>query len=154
MKKIKLLLIFFVICFSLVGCSSNNSQTEENTDEKVIFESTISPNEEYVESKDEVVTQTIKVSQNEEGEIFVEASSNSVFFEKMSYSVEYYKEIDEKDVEVKWLTLMVSDKATKENQLCVADIIIKDGADVVSERKVNFAKKAIETIAEDITSEQ
>ena len=154
MKKIKLLLIFFVICFSLVGCSSNNSQTEENTDEKVIFESTISPNEEYVESKDEVVTQTIKVSQNEEGEIFVEASSNSAFFEKMSYLVEYYKEIDEKDVEVKWLTLMVSDKATKENQLCVADIIIKDGADVVSERKVNFAKKAIETIVEDITTEQ
>lgn len=61
MKKIKLLLIFFVICFSLVGCSSNNSQTEENTDEKVIFESTISPNEEYVESKDEVVTQTINI---------------------------------------------------------------------------------------------
>ena len=154
MKKIKLLLIFFVICFSLVGCSSDNSQTEENTDEKVIFESTISPNEEYVESKDEVVTQTIKVSQNEEGEIFVEASSNSAFFEKMSYLVEYYKEIDEKDVEVKWLTLMGSDKATKENQLCVADVIIKDGAEVVSERKVNFAKKAIETIVEDITTEQ
>ena len=154
MKKIKLLLIFFVICFSLVGCSSNNSQTEENIGEKVIFKSTISPNEEYVESKDEVVTQTIKVSQNEEGEIFVEASSNSAFFEKMSYLVEYYKEIDEKDVEVKWLTLMGSDKATKENQLCVADVIIKDGAEVVSERKVNFAKKAIETIVEDITTEQ
>ena len=72
----------------------------------------------------------------------------------MSYSVEYYKEIDEKDVEVKWLTLMGSDKATKENQLCVADVIIKDGAEVVSERKVNFAKKAIETIVEDITTEQ
>lgn len=154
MKKIKLLLIFFVICFSLVGCSSNNSQTEENIGEKVIFKSTISPNEEYVESKDEVVTQTIKVSQNEEGEIFVEASSNSAFFEKMSYSVEYYKEINEKYVEVKWLTLMGSDKATKENQLCVADIIIKDGADVVSERKVNFAKNAIETIVEDVTTEQ
>lgn len=154
MKKIKLLLIFFIICFSLVGCSSNNSQTEENTGEKVILESTISPNEEYVESKDEVVTQTIKVTQNEEGEIFVEASSNSAFFEKMGYSVEYYKEINEKDVEVKWLTLMGSDKATKEDQLCVADIIIKDGADVVSERKVNFAKKAIETIVEDVTSEQ
>ena len=154
MKKIKLLLIFFVICFSLVGCSSNNSQTEENIGEKVIFESTISPNEEYVSSKDEIVNQTIKITQNEEGEIFVEASSNSVFFEKMSYSVEYYKEIDEKDVEVKWLTLMGSDKTSKENQLCVADIIIKDGAEVVSERKVNFAKKAIETIVEDITSEQ
>lgn len=154
MKKIKLLLIFFVICFSLVGCSSNNSQTEENIGEKVIFKSTISPNEEYVSSKDEIVNQTIKITQNEEGEIFVEASSNSVFFEKMSYSVEYYKEIDEKDVEVKWLTLMGSDKQSKENQLCVADIIIKDGADVVSERKVNFAKKAIETIVEDVTSEQ
>lgn len=154
MKKIKLLLIFFVICFSLVGCSSNNSQTEENTGEKVIFKSTISPNEEYVSSEDEVVNQTIKISQNKEGEIFVEASSNSAFFEKMSYSVEYYKEINEKDVEVKWLTLMGSDKATKEDQLCVADIIIKDGADVVSERKVNFAKKAIETIVEDATSEQ
>ena len=154
MKKIKLLLIFFVICFSLVGCSSNNSQTEENIGEKVIFKSTISPNEEYVSSKDEIVNQTIKITQNEEGEIFVEASSNSAFFETMSYSVEYYKEIDEKDVEVKWLTLMGSDKASKENQLCVADIIIKDGADVVSERKVNFAKKAIETIVEDITSKQ
>ena len=148
MKKIKLLLIFFVICFSLVGCSSNNSQTEENIGEKVIFKSTISPNEEYVSSKDEIVNQTIKITQNEEGEIFVEASSNSVFFEKMSYSVEYYKEINEKYVEVKWLTFMGSDKATKENQLCAADIIIKDGADVVSERKVNFAKKAIETIVE------
>ena len=154
MKKIKLLLIFFVICFSLVGCSSNNSQTEENTDEKVIFESTISPNEEYVESKDEVVTQTIKVSQNEEGEIFLEACSNSAFFEQISYSFDYYKQIDEKDVEVKWFTLMGSDKPSKENQLCVADIIIKDGAEVVSERKVNFAKKAIETIVEDVTTEQ
>ena len=65
MKKIKLLLIFFVICFSLVGCSSNNSQTEENIGEKVIFESTISPNEEYVSSKDEIVNQTIKITQNE-----------------------------------------------------------------------------------------
>ena len=154
MKKIKLLLIFLVVCFSLVGCSSNNSQTEENTGKKVIFESTISPNEEYVASEDEVVTQTNKVSQNEDGEIFIEASSNSAFFEKMSYSVEYYKEIDEKDVEVKWLTLMGSDNPSKEDQLCVADIIIKDGADVVSERKVNFAKKAIETIVEDVTSEQ
>ena len=154
MKKIKLLLIFLVACFSLVGCSSNNSQTEENTGKKVIFESTISPNEEYVASEDEVVTQTIKVSQNEEGEIFIEASSNSAFFEKMSYSMEYYKEIDEKDVEVKWLTLMGIDNPSKENQLCVADIIIKDGEDVVSERKVNFAKKAIETIVEDVTSEQ
>ena len=72
----------------------------------------------------------------------------------MSYSVEYYKEIDEKDVEVKWLTLMGSDNATKEDRLCVADVIIKDGAEVVSERKVNFAKKAIETIVEDITTEQ
>lgn len=154
MKKIELLLIFLVVCFSLVGCSSNNSQTAENTDEKIIFQSTISPNEEHVTSEDEVVKQTIKVSQNEEGEIFVEASSNSAFFEKMSYSVEYYKEIDEEDVEVKWLTLMGSDNATKEDQLCVADVIIKDGAEVVSERKVNFAKKAIETIVEDVTSEQ
>lgn len=154
MKKIKLLLIFFVICFSLVGCSSNDSQTAENTDEKIIFQSTISPNEEHVTSEDEVVKQTIKISQNEEGGIFVEASSNSAFFEKMSYSVEYYKEIDEEDVELKWLTLMGSDKPSKEDQLCVADIIIKDGADIVSERKVNFAKKAIETIVEDITTEQ
>lgn len=153
MKKIKLLWIFLVACFSIVGCSSNDSQTAENTYEKVIFESTISPNEKYVESEDEVVEQTIKVIQNEEGDIFVEASSNSAFFETMSYSVEYYKDIEEKDVEVKWLTLMGSDKATKENQLCVADIIIKDGSDVVSERKVNFAKKAIETIVEDVISE-
>lgn len=153
MKKIKLLRIFLVVCFSIVGCSSNDSQTAENTYEKVIFESTISPNEKYVESEDEVVEQTIKLTQNEEGDIFVEASSNSAFFETMSYSVEYYKDIEEKDVEVKWLTLMGSDKATKENQLCVADIIIKDGSDVVSERKVNFAKKAIETIVEDVISE-
>ena len=68
--------------------------------------------------------------------------------------MEYYKEINEKDVEVKWLTLMGSDKPSKENQLCVDDIIIKDGEEVVSERKVNFAKKAIETIVEDVTTEQ
>ena len=32
----------------------------------------------------------------------------------MSYSVEYYKEIDERDVEVKWLTLIGGDKPSKE----------------------------------------
>lgn len=78
------------------------------------------------------------------------AKSNTKFFEDKEYSLKYDKNISESNISIEWTTLMGNDKATKEDQKVVATVKILEGNEVISERKINFAKNAMDIIVESI----
>lgn len=58
----------------------------------------------------------------------------------------YDKEIVKEDVMVRWTTLMGNPEAKENDQLTIAKVAIYNNGEVFSERKINFAKNAIEII--------
>lgn len=49
---------------------------------------------------------------------------------------------------------MGTEEASKENQYIIADVILSADDKVVSERKINFAKKVIENIGDVLNSKE
>lgn len=127
---------------------------KENADQDVvlktsnlIYEETFSPNEAYAVQEDKVYN-TVRVYQNDENKITVIATSNSLLFDVLQYEYDCGEKISSYDIKVKWLTLMGSENGSKTDQLMVADIIISVAGEIISDRKINFASKAMEIIAE------
>jgi len=96
------------------------------------------------------VNYSIEVYQNKDYKILVNAKSNSQFFEPMQYELEYDKKITESNITVKWTTLMGNPKAKENDQLGVAYVSILENGKVLSERKISFVNKAIETITDTV----
>lgn len=118
--------------------------------DELICEETISPNKEYVTSDEDIVNYTIQIYQNTKNNIIVNADSNSGFFEKTQYVLDYDKPISKSDVNVEWTTLMGNPKYTEKDQLAVANVSISSNNEVFSKRKINFFSKGIEIIVDTI----
>lgn len=123
------------------GCTASDRANEKA--DHLIFQESISPNENYVEDQEDVVRYTIEIYRENEETISVQAKSNSAFFEPISY--EYYVNVplDQEDITVEWTTLGGDTQETKENQLCVAKIKMDGNPEQI---KINFAKRGIELI--------
>ena len=148
-KSIVLSVCFMFICaFALVGCASKDTGQDMilGQDMKLIYEETVSPNKEYVESEEDVVNYSIEVYQDKDYKVLVNAKSNSEFFEPLQYELEYDQEITESDIAIEWTTLMGNPKATEHDQIAIAYVSISENGQVFSERKINFGNKAIEII--------
>lgn len=151
MKNVVFSVCFVLICtFAFVGCSSKDTKQDEilGQDMKLIYEETVSPNKEYVESEEDIVHYSIEVYQNKDCKVLVNAKSNSEFFEPLQYELEYDKEITESDIAIEWTTLMGNPNAAEHDQLGIADVAISENGQVFSERKINFGNKAIEIIVD------
>ena len=86
----RFILVLFLICPLMIGgCSQGETETDllADNDESLIYEETISPNEDYVSSQDDIVYYTIRFYQDEDDKITVTADSNDLLFEKMEYEV-------------------------------------------------------------------
>lgn len=66
----------------------------------------------------------------------------------MQYVILCDKKILEADIQVEWTTLMGNPKPAKNDQLAVAQVTISEDGEIISQRKINFARKAIEVIAD------
>lgn len=138
----------------MAGCSLYKEDTEDgevlealiNAD--LIYEETFSPNGLYTEREEDTVYNTVRIYQDDKYKITVIATSNSLLFDGLQYEYDCGEKISSSDVEVKWLTLLGSEDETIEDQRVVADIAISIDGKIRSERKINFAGKAIEIIAE------
>ena len=52
------------------------------------------------------------------------------------------EKISEADIQVEWTTLMGNPKPAKDDQLAVAQVTISENGEIISQRKINFARKA------------
>lgn len=153
-RNLKLISLYIaaLLVLATVGCATkenketNNSAAAETAD--LLYRATVSPNEQYTESDADVVYYTVEVYQNEENDIVVNADSNSAFFDSMQYVIPCDEKISEADIQVEWTTLMGNPKPAKDDQLAVAQVTISENGEIISQRKINFAGKAIEVIAD------
>lgn len=144
MKKIFILTL--CICILLIGCTPTN-QTDNKTDllnGDLILKDQISPNKEYVTEEKDIVYYTVEIYQNENNTITVNTFSNSGFFKPIQYTLDFDKPITEDDIEIKWTTLMGNPDPSEDDQLAIADIVLKSEGNTFSERKVNFVNGGIE----------
>lgn len=152
-KSLPVIFLTLVVLITTVGCSSKNNKESalvSTTNSQLLYEETISPNKDYVTSNEDVVNYIIQVYYDKEHGLIVNASSNSAFFDQMQYVLAYDKPIDQSNIQVKWTTLMGDSNHTKENQLAIATISISSNNEVFSERKINFANKAMENVVDTI----
>lgn len=150
-QKIILILLILLTSISIVGYLSKNRQKTTNsfvdtTINELVYEETLSPNEKYVQSEKDIVNYTIQIHQNKNNDIIVNADSNSDFFNKIQYVLEYDKPISKTDVMIQWTTLMGNTEPTKENQLVNANISISSDGNIFNERKINFISNEVKLI--------
>lgn len=150
------------VFFLLAGCGTETAERQEKTevfpisvaDASLLYESEICSNEAYVEAEEDKTYLKVQVYQKQDNQVVVNASSNTAFFDGLQYTVEVSKELSPSDIAVEWLTFMGSTEDTEDNQKCIANVRINSGGEVLSERKINFATKAVEIIVDTIESNQ
>lgn len=141
MKLRRLVVLFFLlISMSISGCASKDIVDKNNN---LIYQESISPNEKYVDNKEDVVHYTVEVYQENDDTLSVHAKSNSKLFEPLDYEFYIDKSFSKDDITVEWTTLMGSAEATKENQLCIAMVKVKGTNEAI---KINFINRGIELI--------
>ena len=141
MKLKRLVAVFLLlISMSVSGCASKDIVDKNNN---LIYQESISPNEKYVDNKEDVVRYIVEVYQENDETISIIAKSKSKFFEHLDYEFYINKSFSKDDITVEWTTLMGSTEATKENQLCVAMVKVKGNEEAI---KINFFNKGIELI--------
>ena len=137
--------VLAVLCLAcslfLLGCGTTSDGT-------VIFEETVSPNEQYVSSEADVVYYTMRVTQAAPGTATVSAESNSGFFELVSYEVACDGELSADDVSVEWTTLMGNPEPSENDQIAVAVVSVRTGGGTTDERKISFVTGVLEMVAE------
>ena len=139
MKKI----LVFVMTVSLLLCGCASKEVVDENKNNLIYQESISPNEQYVDSKEDVVRYIVEVYQENDETLSIQAKSNSKFFEPLDYEFYVNKSFSKDDINIEWTTLMGSTEATKENQLCIALVKVEGNDEVI---KINFFDKGIELI--------
>jgi len=151
-KEVKIffviLILMAVVCVWLI-IENKDKSIDISKNAKLIYETSISPNEDFVEKEEDKVFLTIKVYQDKDT-IVVDASSNSELTGKFRYEVETDMELKQDDINIEWQTIMGDTKFTKDNQLTVAIITLSKDGEIFSQRKINFASKAMDIVVDTI----
>lgn len=140
-------LLLLGVCL-ICGCSSNVKFQDEislNEDDLVYFEE-MSPNEEYIETAEDRVLYTVKIYQLDNNDVVVYVDSNSAFFETIQYQITCDNIISDSDVNVIWTTMMGNTEDAEDDQYSFVNVSISNNGKIISERRINFVKAAMEII--------
>lgn len=159
MKQKMACLLIVGFLFLLAGCSAPLQEAEvpsfvEPDRTALVAEFTISPNETYVESKQDVVWYTVKVYQENDRTILLDATSNSAFFTHRQDTIPVDTVLEKSDIQVTWTTLMGAEAGTEDNQLAVAHVCLLSDGTVISERKINFVSGVMEIVTDTVAQHQ
>ena len=78
--------------------------------------------------------------------LVVSAKSEAAFFEGTQYEVETQGNVDSNNIEIVWRTLGGGTEKTEDNDLIIAEVKILENDKLISDTKINFAKKAFDAI--------
>lgn len=78
--------------------------------------------------------------------LVVSAKSEAAFFEGTQYEVETQGNVGSNNIEIVWRTLGGSTEKTEDNDLIIAEVKILENDKLISDTKINFAKKAFDAI--------
>lgn len=132
----------------LLGCDARPDEQGAASASELVFEETMAPNEAFAASEDDVVYDTVRVTQDDSGIARVEAASNSAFFDPVTYEIDCGGSLTAEDVSVEWTTLMGSPEGTREDQLAVAVVSVRTADGETDVRKINFVNGGLEIVAE------
>ena len=153
MNKKSIIFLLVIMLLLLISCvfyiNRNNMKTLNIKEDNLIYEETVSPNENYVSLDDEKVFYTIKVYQND-NKIIVKSSSNTSFTKELQYEIKYNQELTKNDIKIKWTTLMGDTNYTEENQIAIAVVTLSHNGEIFSQRKISFVSNAIDIIVDSI----
>lgn len=147
MKKLVLGILTLLLAAQLAGCGGKLQASERAISSDVIYEETISPNEDYVENQADRVYYTVTVYRTEDG-VEVASSSNSAFSEDVNCQVQTDEPITKDDVQVQWQTLMGSTSATEDDEFAVAEVTISAKGEVISQQRISFFGKGIDMVVD------
>ncbi len=142
---VAIMLFILILCLFIISRKNmNNTNIKEDN---LIYEETVSPNENYVSSDEEKVFYTIKVYKND-NTIVVKSSSNTPFTKELQYEIKYDQELTKNDVKIEWTTLMGDTNYTEKNQIAVAVVTLSHNGEIFSQRKISFVSNAIDIIVD------
>ena len=152
-KKNTIFLLVTVLLFLIILCLfvfyRNTIKNANVKEDNLIYEETVSPNEDYVSSDEEKVYYTIKIYKNND-KIIVKSSSNTPFTEELQYEIKYEQEINTNDIKVEWTTLMGNTNYTEKDQIAIAVVTLSHNGEIFSQRKISFVNNAIDIIIDTI----
>ncbi len=143
--------MLILLMFLLVGCGGETdtavNDMEPALETNLLYESTISPNEKYVENEEDMVYYSVKVYRKSGG-ILVTSHSNSVFSKDMQYEIETDAAITKEDITVQWQTLTGETTDSRKNQFGLAVVTVSAEGAVIDQRLISFVGGAVERITE------
>lgn len=78
--------------------------------------------------------------------LIVSAESEAAFFDGVRYEVETQGNVDSSDIDIVWTNIGGGTEKTEDNDLIIAEIKISEDGELISDNKINFAKKAFDAI--------
>lgn len=84
--------------------------------------------------------------------LIVSAESEAAFFDGVRYEVKTQGNVDSSDIDIVWTNIGGGTEKTEDNDLIIAEIKISENGKLISDTKINFAKKAFDAFEDVLKS--
>lgn len=84
--------------------------------------------------------------------LIVSAESEAAFFDGVRKEVETQGNVDSSDIDIVWTNIGGGTEKTEDNDLIIAEIKISENGKLISDTKINFAKKAFDALEDVLKS--
>ena len=84
--------------------------------------------------------------------LIVSAESEVAFFDGVRYEVETQGNVDSSDIDIVWTNISGGTEKTEDKDLIIAEIKISENGKLISDTKINFAKKAFDALEDVLKS--
>lgn len=137
-KVIIITIVVLAILESVIFCYKQNAENSKR------YAQNSMDNEIVLTSSSEGYNSVVVYQLN--NALIVSAESEAAFFDGVRYEVETQGNVDSSDIDIVWTNIGGGTEKTEDNDLIIAEIKISEDGELISDNKINFAKKAFDAI--------